>query len=181
MLTVEVLQNINHNLAIAGLFGLAVIALLLFDLFTAQYLKQYVRRWGLWAMLIVVAFAVVDTLVYSEFFGIIPCGLCWLERVFMYPLLFIIAIALFTKDRNAPRYILTLSVAGLLIALYHHYIQLGGSQFIKCPAAGADCAKLIIFEFGFITFPLLAAIAFGMTAITSIYLLKVTSSDQMEG
>jgi hypothetical protein len=51
---------------------------------------------------------------------------------------------------------------------------MGGIEFVKCPVAGvgADCAKRFMFEFGFITFPLLSGIAFLFLTILYIYILK---------
>ena len=112
------------------------------------------------------------TLVYSEGFGFVPCGLCWLERVFLYPQVFILGMALFYKEKVAARYGLLLSVPGLIISLYHHYLQMGGNKFIACPTSGGDCAKRIMFEFGFVTFPLLSAFLFLFLIVLYIYILK---------
>ena len=75
------------------------------------------------------------------------------------------------------RYGIVLSAVGLVISLYHHYIQMGGSEFVKCPAAGvgADCAKRFFFEFGFITFPFMSAILFAFLIALYMYILKVRS------
>jgi disulfide bond formation protein DsbB len=114
------------------------------------------------------------TLVYSEIFGFAPCGLCWLQRVFLYPIPFIAGIALFAKDTGAWRYITGLAIPGLLIALYQHFIQMGGNDVLPCPAApgAADCAQRLIFEFGYITFPLMAASLFALVIVLSLTLRK---------
>lgn len=180
MITVELLQTINYYLALGGLLSVVLIAVLLFDLFTKRQLQKYVHNWGLWVLFVLVFFSVSTTLIYSEMIGIVPCGFCWFERIFLYPQLFILGVALYTKDKLATKYTLALSIVGLVIALYHHYIQMGGSQFISCPTtgAGADCAKQIMLEFGFITFPMLAAIGFVLIITISWYLLKTSNSVQ---
>jgi hypothetical protein len=67
-----------------------------------------------------------------------------------------------------------LSLVGLVISLYHHYLQLGGSAFVKCPAAGdVDCAKRFMYEFDFMTFPLLAAAGFALLSALYYYMLRV--------
>lgn len=182
MIEIETLQSINYFLALGGLLGILLIAVLVFDLFTKQRFITYVWRFGTLVMLLITLFAVILTQIYSEIFGIAPCGFCWLERVFLYPQLFVIAVGLYLKDKVLPKYVVALSIPGLLIALYHHYIQMGGSQFVACPTAGAgaDCAKRILFEFNFVTFPLLAAIAFGLLITISVYILKSSSSVHSE-
>ncbi|HET8581212.1 MAG TPA: disulfide bond formation protein B [Candidatus Paceibacterota bacterium] len=101
------------------------------------------------------------TLVYSEHFGIVPCGLCWLQRAFLYPQAFIAGAALVLKDRRmAPWYLIVLSIPGALIALYQYYLQMGGSELISCPASAGDCARRYIFELGYVTFPMLALSVF---------------------
>jgi disulfide bond formation protein DsbB len=180
MITVELLQTINYYLALGGLLGIALIVVLVFDFLTGQRLKQYIHTLGVWAMFVLVLFTVSATLLYSEVIGIVPCGFCWFERIFLYPQLFILGVALYIKDKMVATYTALLSAVGFLIALYHHYIQMGGSQFIACPTSGtgADCAKQIMLEFGFITFPMLAVIGFGIILSISWYLLKSTNSFQ---
>ena len=116
----------------------------------------------------------VMTLVYSEIFGFMPCGLCWLQRVFLYPQVFLLGVALWKSDKGIPDYLIALSVPGFLIAMYQHFIQMGGNSFLPCPAAAgaADCAQRIIFEFGYITFPLMSATAFAALILLSIILRR---------
>jgi hypothetical protein len=51
---------------------------------------------------------------------------------------------------------------------------MGGSEIVRCPVAGAgsDCAKQFMFEFGFMTFPMLSAITFLFLIVLYIYILK---------
>ncbi len=170
---IETIQSLNYILALGGIIGLVVITVLIYDLVTSRRVTSFVSLWGMKFLFVVTLGSALMTLVYSEYFGIIPCGLCWLERIMLYPQVILIGTALYLKDKMMPRYGIVLSVFGLIISLYHHYIQMGGSQFIKCPASGAaDCAKRFIFEFGFVTFPLLSAILFGFLIVMYIYIQK---------
>lgn len=180
-MSVEALAQLNNLLATAGFFAIGMTALLAVDLYKSRALTPYIQRWGLVIAFAVGAAATVLTLVYSELFGILPCGFCWLERMALYPQLLLIGGAVYFRDRLLmPRYGLILSIAGFLISIYHHYIQMGGSQFIACPTAGADCAKRFMFEYGFVTFPLLSAVLFAFLVVLYLYILK-TSSSQTEG
>jgi disulfide bond formation protein DsbB len=114
------------------------------------------------------------TLLYSEIFGIIPCSLCWFQRVFLYAQPFILGTGMFLHDTRRYLYTAILSVPGLVIALYQHYIQMGGSEIVNCPASAGDCAQRFLFEFGFVTFPLIAAFLFLFLFALSWYAYRVT-------
>ncbi len=169
----ESLQTLNYLLALDGIVGIVVVVLMILDLKYKQLLKPMVKAWGLLIAFIVSLGSVVMTLIYSEYFGITPCGLCWFERIALYPQIFLLGTALYYKDILVARYGIALSSFGLIVSTYHHYIQMGGSQFVKCPAAGeVDCAKRFLFEFNFITFPLLSAILFAFLIVLYLYILK---------
>ncbi len=171
---IETMQSINYVLALAGLVCMLVIAFLIYDMQTQRRLRHLVAEWGMRFALITTIGAVSLTLVYSEYFGLIPCGLCWLERMALYPQVLLIAGALYFKEKHMPPYGIMLSGFGIIVSAYHHYIQMGGSQFVKCPTAGAgaDCAKRFFFEFGFMTFPFLSVILFVFLAVVYTYILK---------
>lgn len=172
MITVELITQTNYVLSLISIGVIIAGAILLYDLKTSRSLAVYVRRFGLPLALVVTIVASALTLVYSEVFGVLPCGFCWLERAMLYPQILLVATALYIKDKAMPAYGIALSAVGLIISLYHHYIQMGGSQFVACPSAGADCAKRFFFEFGFMTFPLMSAILFAFLIVLYYYLLK---------
>jgi len=147
----------------AVLAQIAIIAIVVVRL-TKPALLGSLRPFILPALFAITLAASILTLVYSEVFGIAPCGLCWLQRVFLYPMPILIAIAYFFKDSGVGKYLVGLSIPGLLIALYQHYIQMGGSDVLPCPATpgAADCAQRFVFEFGYVTFPLMAVTVFAL-------------------
>lgn len=135
-----------------------------------QELTRLVVRNALLLTFVVSLSGAVFTLLYSDVFGFVPCGLCWFERIMLYPIVIISGLALWKHEgARMADYILALAIPGALISLYHHYIQMGGSELVKCPAANADCAKRIIFEFGYITFPFLAFVLFVFLIVLMCY------------
>jgi disulfide bond formation protein DsbB len=96
--------------------------------------------------------AVGGSLFYSSGVGFPPCILCWWQRVAIYPLLALFLVAIFRRDRGVFSYVLPLSLVGLIISLYHSYVQWGGSPLIPCDAT-ASCSKLYVYAFGYITIP----------------------------
>lgn len=175
---IETIQQINYILATLGIIAIALTSLLLYDLRKKRILSPIIAVWGMTVACMSVLSSIMLTLVYSEFFGLIPCGLCWLERILLYPQLLLIGTAIVIKDNTMPIYGIVLSTLGFIISLYHHYVQMGGNQFIKCPAAGvgADCAKRFMFEYGFVTFPLLSGILFTFLIVLYFYILRSNKS-----
>lgn len=158
----ETVIFLNFALAIAGIVLLGVAAALFGDIFfnNKKYFGEYVRRYGLVAALVLTVGSSAMTLVYSDIFGFVPCGLCWFQRIFLYPQAFILGTAYFIKDKAFALYGIVLSIPGLLVALYQHYIQMGGSEIVGCPTSGGDCGQRILYEFGFMTYPLMSAALF---------------------
>lgn len=167
------IETLNFYMAGGGLLTFLIAAILVVDLKREQTLRTLVRRYGLWAALGVSAGSSIMALVYSDVLGFEPCGLCWFERIFLFPQVVLLLTALYFKDTLVARYGIALSLCGIVVSLYHHYLQMGGAEFIKCPAAGgADCTSKILDEFGFMTFPLLAAATFALLIALYYYILK---------
>lgn len=174
MIEIETIQTVNRILSYFGLLAILGAVFLIVDLLGEQKLRTIVNRWGMHAALAITVAATGMSLVYSDVFGLIPCGFCWLERMMLFPQILLISTALYFKDKMFPVYGIGLSVFGFIVSVYHHYLQMGGSAFISCPAAGAgaDCAKRFFYEFGFMTFPLLSGILFAFLIALYIYIYK---------
>lgn len=137
-----------------------------------KYLRGTLAPFALPLATVTTFVSMVLALFYSDILGFVPCGLCWFQRIFLFPQAFIGLAALKVRDTVfAPLYGIVLSACGMVFALYQHYLQMGGSEGIPCPAAGAgaDCAERILFEFGFMTFPLLSAVTFAF--LIALYLV----------
>jgi len=148
-----IISQINIVVALGALLSLA--GLLVFVFFVSRGKQIFTKdcSW-LWLLFGMSFFGTAMSLVYSEIFGFVPCGLCWLQRVFLYPQVIIAGIAIYTKDRGVFDYIITLSFAGTIVALYQFFLQMGISAPTICPVSGAEnCANPVLLEFGFVTFP----------------------------
>ncbi len=168
----ETLLVWNKILAVSGIILFVIAASMLLDLQYKRILESLILKFGLFFAFLITSSSTLLSLVYSDYFRLIPCGLCWFERIALFPQVLILGVALYYKDTNIARSGIALSIFGGVVALYHHYIQMGGSEFVKCPAAGADCAKRFLFEFDLITFPLLAAITFFTLTVLYVYILR---------
>ncbi|MFC7364379.1 MULTISPECIES: disulfide oxidoreductase [Bhargavaea] len=117
--------------------------------------------------------ATAGSLYFSEVRGYIPCEMCWYQRILMYPIVVIGAVAYFRKDFRAAAYTLALSVIGGMISLYHYGIQKLPALQDSAPACGqVSCTGAYINWFGFVTIPFLALIAFIIIAVISFLMLK---------
>ncbi len=115
--------------------------------------------------------ATLGSLYLSEIRGFPPCGLCWYQRICMYPLVLILGIGIVRQDSSIRSYILPLSGIGLAIALYHNLLTYGviTEPLLPC-TAGISCTTRWINGFGFITIPFLSAVAFAIIIIaTALY------------
>ncbi|MBM7607350.1 disulfide bond formation protein DsbB [Lysinibacillus composti] len=122
---------------------------------------------------IVSIIAMTGSLFFSEKMGFIPCTLCWYQRILMYPLVIFLGIAFYRNDRDIFKYILPLSVIGIVISGYHYALQKIPSlhEFSTC-TNGVPCSGQYINWLGFITIPFLAFVAFTFITVMMILLCK---------
>jgi len=113
--------------------------------------------------------AVFGSLYLSEVAGFIPCRLCWYQRIAMYPLLPVLAVAFIRGDAGVWRYGLPLSIPGLAIAAYHVVIQHVPSVEPPVCAGDVPCSAVYVRVFDLISIPVMAGGAF--LAITGLLLL----------
>lgn len=136
-------------------------------------IARLLSRWGIWIAFALTLGATAMTLYYSEVLGFAPCGWCWVQRVFLWPQVVLFALALWKGDRSIADYSIGFSILGGIAGLYQHYLQMGGGALIPCPASGAgDCAQRILFEFGYITFPLMSATLFAFLIVLMLFVRR---------
>lgn len=124
--------------------------------------------------LVVALLGAIGSVLFSEVIGFEPCVLCWIARIFLYPQIIILFIAIIRKDKNIAPYILGLSIPGAIISLYQAYTQLGGHSITECTSVGGSCSKVYILEYGYITIPLMAFTAFLWTTVLMVIQKKYT-------
>jgi disulfide bond formation protein DsbB len=156
----QTLLPIINKLIASGivLIQIATIFLLL-NLFIKNSNKKiinFTKNNSLIIIFIISLGAMLTSLFYSNVIGYEPCTLCWVQRIFMYPIVFISGLAIYKKEFSVIPYIKMLAVLGLLIATYHIYIDLGGSPLLDCSAEVVSCTKRYVHEFGYITIPVMS-------------------------
>lgn len=129
---------------------------------------ESVGKYGLLIGFVVSAVASAMTVYYSGVLGVDPCPLCWWQRAFLYPQVALFLLALWKRDFGIANYSIFLSVLGAGIAVYHHGLQMLPGSGLPCPASGSSCAQRILFEFGYVTYPLMALSLFGLLIVLMI-------------
>lgn len=131
----------------------------------ARALVRFLGRYALALGLAVAAAGVLGSLYYSEIARFLPCTLCWVQRAFLYPQVVMLGWASLRRDLRIIPLSMAFSAAGLAVALYHHYLQLGGSPLVPCTSGGVSCSLRFFWEFGYISMPLMSATAFAILLV----------------
>jgi disulfide bond formation protein DsbB len=121
--------------------------------------------------------AMSGSLYLSEIAHLLPCSLCWYQRIAMYPLVFVLGAGLLRDDPSVWRFAIPLPVLGFLIAVYHVTIQWRPNLDVGTCATGAPCTGRYLSVFGFISIPTMAAAAFLLITV----LLLVVRTLEREG
>ncbi|MBT4166227.1 disulfide bond formation protein B [archaeon] len=160
---------VTKFLSIFTIIGQTFIAIFILSLITKKFFKKEIKltwikkRALLFAFLLALA-AMLGSLFFSEIAKYDPCTLCWIQRALMYPLVFVLGITLLKKSKNIFYYTAPLSILGALVATYHYSIQ--QSAFVaSCSTEGASCAAIYMFEFGYITMPMMSLTVFALITI----------------
>jgi disulfide bond formation protein DsbB len=131
-----------------------------------QRVEGYFAKNSIKFALVVSLVATLGSLYFSEVRGFEPCKLCWLQRIFMYPLPIILGISLYKKMKDVGSYVLPMSIIGMAIAAYHYYYQVTGSSLIPCSSVGfsVSCSERFFTYWGYITIPWMSLSAFVLIA-----------------
>lgn len=134
------------------------------------------KKYALAFAWIVSVIATLGSLYFSEIRMYDPCKLCWLQRIFMYPLTIILGIAVFKNENFIAKYAQPLSIIGWIIALWHVLQQKvpGFANILPCKV-GVPCSVDYINWLDFITIPVLSLIAF---TFINVFLFIVKKSEK---
>ena len=118
---------------------------------------------------LITAVATAGSLFFSYVMGFAPCVLCWYQRIFLFPLVIVLARGLFPLDRAVVRYALPLATLGWLVASYHNLVYAGiVPESLQPCTQGVSCTEEYLELFGFLSIPMLSWL--GFTALTGILL-----------
>ena len=137
------------------------------------HLDQKFSNWTLLFLCwLLASVSTLGSLFFSYVMGFAPCILCWYQRIFLFPLVIILAVGLFPFDKSVVKYALPLAIAGWLTALYHTLLYAGIiPESVQPCSQGVSCTEEYIDLFGFLTIPMLSLLSFS-TIIALLIILK---------
>ena len=126
------------------------------------HLNQKSSNWTLLFLCwLLASVSTLGSLFFSYVMGFAPCVLCWYQRIFLFPLVIILAVGLFPFDKSVVKYALPLAIAGWLTALYHTLLYAGIiPESVQPCSQGVSCTEEYIDLFGFLTIPMLSLLSF---------------------
>lgn len=117
------------------------------------------------AALAVATTATAGSLYLSEVADFPPCTLCWYQRIAMYPLVVVLAVASRVVDRNVRRYVLPIAAIGSIVSVYHLLVE----RFPSIETGSCDplnpCSVIWVEHFGYLTVPAMALSGFAAIAV----------------
>ena len=123
--------------------------------------------------------ATAGSLFFSEVMEYPPCNLCWYQRIFMYPLIFLFSTGYLQEDKNYYLYSLPLSLIGQFFAAYHlllHY-EIIPESLAPCTES-ISCSNVYVEYLGFITIPLMSFTAFILINTISIMSIRMSCNEE---
>ena len=126
--------------------------------------RDALRGAELWLAWVVAAVATGGSLYFSEVAHYLPCELCWYQRIAMYPLAVMLAVAAFYRLRDAVAAMFPVVLVGAAISIYHYQLEWFPDQKTVC-SEGIPCSVIWFRELGYITIPMLALTAFAVIAV----------------
>ncbi len=138
---------------------IGIVVLIIGWVIKAPFVSTVARHAGVLIGTIFVG-GVIGSFIYQYGFGYEPCLLCWYQRIFIIPIAILAWTAKLRTSRILQTQLLILSALGLLIALFHVYIDISPTAADVC-GAGPSCLIRYVYEFGYITIPVMSATTLG--------------------
>ena len=161
----NILGAIYFCVAVAGIIVLALVRWS--DAFPVA--KDFITKFALQFAFAMTLIAMLGSLTYSNVIGFPPCDLCWMQRIFLYPQVFMIGLALWRKESSIFAYTRILSVIGLAVSVWHNFIYYGGSSPFPCSATASCTAHYVEVLSGIATIPSMALVSFILLFVISFY------------
>jgi disulfide bond formation protein DsbB len=111
---------------------------------------------------VVAATCMAGSLYFSEVADFVPCTLCWYQRIAMYPLVVILAIAAWRRDRDVWHYVVPLAGVGAVISTYHYIVEWFPEADSGVCKSTVPCTFVWFRQLGFVSLPLMALCGFAL-------------------
>jgi disulfide bond formation protein DsbB len=150
--------------------GVGAILLLLATIVApARELLALLTDAAVWLAWLVAAVAMTGSLWFSENQDLVPCKLCWYQRIAMFSLVAVLLVGALRRDAGVRWYAAPLAGIGIVISTYHYLIEWNPQwEGTSCDIA-APCSTPYFREFGFVSLAFMALC--GFAAILALLLV----------
>jgi len=145
------------------IIGVLTIALLVFMRPARNRYLRYLAKHSTLLAFIVAVVAVGSSLTYSDLFHMNPCKLCWFQRIFIFPQVLLLGIALWKHHADLiTDYVIALTCFAIPISIFHYLLQMTDAPavhaFAPCDVTGQapSCSGYYVHMYGYVTIPLMA-------------------------
>lgn len=127
------------------------------------------------ASLLIAVAGMAGSLYFSEVQLLVPCVLCWYQRLSLYPLVPIYLVSMFRHDDKVYLYSWPFLIFGLIVSGYHNVLYYAVNWGMRpdwsgpC-VAGVSCTTRYMEWLGFITIPLMSFMAHLLIAVFMVLL-----------
>jgi len=124
--------------------------------------------------------AMLGSLYLSEIVGFVPCELCWLQRIAMYPLVIVLGVGSLREDLEVWRTALPLSAIGAVISAYHVVVQRAPNLEVTECSGAVPCSAIYVTVWGFVSIPVMAGGVFVLVSAIMIALARRSGDGEIE-
>lgn len=149
---------------------LATIALIILWIGKSPLLAKFHRHSHIILATIFIGSA-FGSLIYEYGFGYEPCLLCWYQRIAIFGVALLSLTGDFRKNKTLQKQVLLFSLFGIIFAVLHNYIDLVPNSIDIC-GTGPSCLKRYIYEFGYITIPIMSFTVLLAGSVIALFNIK---------
>ncbi|MCC7436361.1 disulfide bond formation protein B [Candidatus Nomurabacteria bacterium] len=116
----------------------------------------------------------LGSLIFEFVYGFEPCLLCWYQRISIFGIAILSLTGDIRKNSFLQNQVILFSIIGIAVALVHNYIDIFPSGLDIC-GAGPSCLKRYVYEFGYITIPMMS-----LTVLVSGLVISLFAKNQLK-
>lgn len=166
------LLSVACVIAVVGILGVALLSRFSAGAAaTRDSVFESLRGYELWMAFALALGATLGSLYLSEIVHLIPCRLCWFQRIFMYPLVIVLGVAAKRRDTTVGLTTSILAGLGLLLSVYHYLLQHFPSLDSGACEVSTPCSAAYIWQWNFVSIPFMAASTFALI-LTLMFVLR---------
>lgn len=155
----------------------AVVVVLAALLPPTRSLLVHLRPLTPWLAFVVAGTSMGGSLWFSESIGLVPCTLCWYQRIAMYSLAVVLLIAAIRRDRGARWYVIPLAGIGLVISVYHYLIEWNPEWEATSCSITVPCSTPYFRAFDFVSLSFMALCGFAAILALTLFVPAAATDD----